>query len=1489
MSTGPSKNHQSYGHQTEEVDIGVTLAELSKYRLLKAVDEVTKASQFLTNTERDAVFDLARKSLYGQGSQGTKNKCNSTSNFINTPPANAASGAEMAVVSTNVLQGLVACVSTMSDEDKETYHQLIVELGGSYHSNFGADLHVTHLIIPPENVHASAKYLFLQKKRSAKDVDQVEKEWAVSVKVVSPDWLLACSNFRSHVSETSYEIITESQVEPPLIPSMEQTPLIPSKTTHSSTLDNMMLEFPEVYPNGDITYYIDKVPGDSNKKYPVIGWARQSSRGVSKCLGCWVCPRFHEGCSYRVRPQVPRRGKQSTGGIPPLKSDQKCHAHQDAVLVLQECKCKWTVKEDKAESRWNVTHHGTHTHPVPPPNRATHQAKKELRKIILHNPEAKPCQLTTGISGGKLNTVPRVGNIDPKFEHAGYVSKVRQKILKEINKEMTGSEYAPESLDAVFQFMQQTEERSPGTLLGAEILPSRQHVTYASQQMRDLLKTSVTGFTSDTIEGWVDSVYYRGEINVTMTSTWCPILKSQAPVLFSVLLNKSSKSYELHWDYFFKICGEDASGLDNFYDSYPGNTSDFSEAIRSAYMNSLDSYCLERFRRKMTDEMKRDVYRYCNVHYLRNVHRVGNVSAVVHPDDRDDFIRIATSLLDIDDFDVFSATVESLYGKFPSLSGWFLWYLQDSRASILFPAVRNLSDHSDQIKFNAMQKNTNPQEGLGGHFQALKNYKKLGLQATLQHIELIIVQYDRRRQLAKEGMETKYARATPQEKKIGREKKSQYKAPESAADLLRTLPSSSKRPMSECDPGSLRPPTKSSMKSVSEDAMELSSSSKKMKMVVESNQDDHDGPVKLENSKNICFLNSLFQNLYANHTFRTCVMETNFVLEKYLMLEQPIVRLKMFMQQISKIRNKGISLKPTHLEQILYMMEKDKTLNYTFGDQLEPMEVLHFTLSRLHQSEDIEHPIIANSRLLSYSLTEKFRCNSCCNPDEFLYIVGPDNPLVDCNETLVTEPNYFVQLMQCPGKTLDDCLRRKFLGENELGEAFPHSIRCSCLDGNSDPVSKCSFASWQGDDDKILILSIANRDWDNQIVPKDQCIMPMLNIDLTPYFSLSESDVAEGVTVSGSLTGYISHLSDLTTSFSSGLVRGHYISITKSLHCDDFFLSDDLCPYRQERLGPTPLPDWEKPIILFYDVSKIYSRGKRMSLTHPAQCEIDEQIETERRSEELLARTLMEFTQEENEMIETAIHGHGDLSDVILTPEDDTKVTREDMHCLQEECWLNDAVINAFLKLCLMRRDEMLCNAQTERNRSHFFNSFFIQNLFDEKNDLVEMRNKYNYDKVARWSRKVPGGDIFQLKYVFFPRNVDNYHWTSVLVMMERKKIMFYDPYHESKMVLSNGVVQTDMDLLNGVLQYLKDEWCHKHPKETMDWSQWELYNLANSNLIQNDSKQRQLPEQQDGKIHQMLGTFDIATVCAHISSSLICLLPKVITVECSYACSHTS
>lgn len=570
----------------------------------------------------------------------------------------------------------------------------------------------------------------------------------------------------------------------------EQQTLSPKieATTNETTspLEKLLADFPEMYPNGDNTIYINKIEQEPKKK-PVIGWAKDCSNRLYRCLGVYVCPNFQE-CNFRERPQVPRRGKQPSKGVPPPK--RVCWKHKDAELILIECKCRWSIK-DHSDASWELKHTGTHDHPTPPPVQASHKAKKELRQIIEHNPSVKPSQLTTGIREGKTNSIRPVGELDPKFNNTGYTAHIRKNALKEMSRQATGSEYGYDHLDAIFDYVEQVEARNPGFLLDSSMGPARQFLSYASHQMQELAASPVTGFSTDSIEGFVESRFFKGEINVTMTSTWCPVLRTQAPVLISILCRKSSNSYGIHWDLFFPFAGKNSSSLDEFYDSFPGNTSDFSEAIKSSFMSSVDKFCHEKFQRLLSDKQKRDLYRYCAVHYLRNVNRVAKISAVVHPKQREVFINQASQLQYISNFDDFVEAVKDLYEDFPLLQGWFLWYLQDDRASIFFPAVRDLSE-ADMKKYDSMKKDTNAQEGLGGFLQSLKSYNKMPLMWILESIELFIKHYDHRRDLEKGGMSTRYEPATPKEKKRGREAKNDYKAPESTDEFFVDLRSHKK-------------------------------------------------------------------------------------------------------------------------------------------------------------------------------------------------------------------------------------------------------------------------------------------------------------------------------------------------------------------------------------------------------------------------------------------------------------------------------------------------------------------------------------------------------------------------------------------------------------------------------------------------------------------------------------------------------------------------
>lgn len=182
-------------------------------------------------------------------------------------------------------------------------------------------------------------------------------------------------------------------------------------------------------------------------------------------------------------------------------------------------------------------------------------------------------------------------------------------------------------------------------------------------------------------------------------------------------------------------------------------------------------------------------------------------------------------------------------------------------------------------------------------------------------------------------------------------------------------------------------------------------------------------------------------------------------------------------------------------------------------------------------------------------------------------------------------------------------------------------------------------------------------------------------------------------------------------------------------------------------------------------------------------------------------------------------------------------VTRSSMQTLKPKEWLNDEVINYYIKICLAERDKNICSS-TGRKGSYFLNSFFMQNLFDEKNSDVEKRGKYNYDQVFRWS----GQNLFQMKYVFAPINLDNTHWTLAVIFMDEKRIQYYDSKWDEK---KRGSV-----FLDGLLEYLKAEHLKIDTLHIMDTTGWTLVSRTDADNT---------PWQENGEfLLQMQGVYDL-------------------------------
>ncbi|KAG7356284.1 Ulp1 protease family protein [Nitzschia inconspicua] len=205
------------------------------------------------------------------------------------------------------------------------------------------------------------------------------------------------------------------------------------------------------------------------------------------------------------------------------------------------------------------------------------------------------------------------------------------------------------------------------------------------------------------------------------------------------------------------------------------------------------------------------------------------------------------------------------------------------------------------------------------------------------------------------------------------------------------------------------------------------------------------------------------------------------------------------------------------------------------------------------------------------------------------------------------------------------------------------------------------------------------------------------------------------------------------------------------------------------------------------------------------------QLEERRKLKEARERAaslLRPLTPEQRQIVEMAVRGPGRGEEVIAQSGTDS-VLRQSIRTLQPGQWLNDEVIHYFLVM-LANRDEELCKKDPTRKRSHFYKSFFITKLLNEGDATCD--GQYEYRNVKRWSKKVPGKDIFALDKIIFPVNMGNMHWICVVAFMTEKRIQVYDSMGSS-----------GQTYLNAIFQYLKDEHMDKKKKPLPDEDQWQL------------------------------------------------------------------
>ncbi|XP_069830758.1 sentrin-specific protease 6 isoform X2 [Dendropsophus ebraccatus] len=153
----------------------------------------------------------------------------------------------------------------------------------------------------------------------------------------------------------------------------------------------------------------------------------------------------------------------------------------------------------------------------------------------------------------------------------------------------------------------------------------------------------------------------------------------------------------------------------------------------------------------------------------------------------------------------------------------------------------------------------------------------------------------------------------------------------------------------------------------------------------------------------------------------------------------------------------------------------------------------------------------------------------------------------------------------------------------------------------------------------------------------------------------------------------------------------------------------------------------------------------------------------------------------------------GPIEKLIVYPPPPAKggisVTNEDLHCLNEGEFLNDVIIDFYLKYLVLEK------LRDKADKIHIFSSFFYKRLNQrERRNLQDTANltlqQRRHGRVKTWTRHV---DIFQKDFIFVPLN-EAAHWFLAVICFPGLEAPVYYPnrYYQANSNPSAAMTQTD-------------------------------------------------------------------------------------------------
>ncbi|XP_022731644.1 probable ubiquitin-like-specific protease 2B isoform X4 [Durio zibethinus] len=177
-----------------------------------------------------------------------------------------------------------------------------------------------------------------------------------------------------------------------------------------------------------------------------------------------------------------------------------------------------------------------------------------------------------------------------------------------------------------------------------------------------------------------------------------------------------------------------------------------------------------------------------------------------------------------------------------------------------------------------------------------------------------------------------------------------------------------------------------------------------------------------------------------------------------------------------------------------------------------------------------------------------------------------------------------------------------------------------------------------------------------------------------------------------------------------------------------------------------------------------------------------------------------------DEPFEEVIYPAGDF--------DAVSISKRDVDLLQPETFINDTIIDFYIKYLKNQKPE-------ERQRFHFFNSFFFRKLADLDKDPSSISDgRAAFLRVHKWTRKL---DMFGKDYIFIPINF-NLHWSLIVICHPGEVAGFKDEDLDKSskvpcILHMDSIKGNHAGLKNLVQSYLWEEWKERHKETSEDLS----------------------------------------------------------------------